>query len=148
MSASYHSRATLRMGLTAAHDAAAKRFAGGNKRASSVVEVRDVESLAPYVGSQRRAQPVMVLFYAPWCPHCTHFFPAFIEAANALQGKAMLVAVNASNREPNSASARVAQTHNVRSFPTIRVYGRNGGAPQPYTGARDAASIVAHMRRK
>lgn len=135
-----HERTTQRMGL------ASSAHVGGGPN-SAVIEVDSVSTLAPYVASQRRAQPVMVLFYAPWCPHCTHFFPAFQRAADQLRGTATLVAVNASNREAGSAAAKVAQQHEIRSFPTILVYERSGKA-HAYTGARDAASIVKHMRQQ
>ncbi len=78
----------------------------------------------------------LVEFYAPWCGHCKSLAPEWKKAAKALKGIVNVVAVDA------DANKAVGGKYGVQGFPTIKWFVGGGGAPEDYSGARDAAAIV------
>jgi thiol-disulfide isomerase/thioredoxin len=58
---------------------------------------------------------MMVMFYAPWCGFCKTLKPEYAQAAKALQGEAVMAAIDV-NRPENSA---VRQIFNISGFPTM-----------------------------
>ncbi|HMA53985.1 MAG TPA: thioredoxin [Acidobacteriota bacterium] len=66
--------------------------------------------------------PVLVDFWAPWCPPCRMVAPIVDEIAEAHKGKLKVVKMNT---DENSQSA---QTYGVLNIPTLILF--KGGQPQ------------------
>ena len=71
----------------------------------------------------------VIIFYAPWCGHCTRSMPEFKKAQS--QGRGKIILVN-SDENPD-----LVKKYNVKGFPTIMK-----GDRTPYTGQRNASSII------
>uniref|UniRef100_A0A0E0K124 protein disulfide-isomerase n=1 Tax=Oryza punctata TaxID=4537 RepID=A0A0E0K124_ORYPU len=90
---------------------------------------------------------IVVEFYAPWCGHCNQLAPEYEEAAAALRSHdppIVLAKVDASadrNRD-------LAGKHDVQGYPTIRILRGRGASSHDYAGPRDAAGIVAYLKRQ
>ncbi|PAA71096.1 hypothetical protein BOX15_Mlig025167g1 [Macrostomum lignano] len=75
---------------------------------------------------------VLVMFYAPWCPHCQQAKPAFDKAAEGLvgaQGK-VLAAVNCDVK----ANEKLCEDQKVEGFPTFMLFS-DGKKSQDYAEA-------------
>ena len=91
------------------------------------------------------SEPYLIMFYAPWCPHCTKLKPTFAEAQQyALEdnNKAAKFALF-DGTKPNK---NVQEKHNVslRSYPTM--YYSLRGKLYKYEGARSLMSFVFYGR--
>lgn len=63
----------------------------------------------------------VVLFYAPWCPHCTKVKPTFDELAKEHSGDAS-VTIKSVNCEENK---KAAEENEIESYPTIILFRGN-----------------------
>ena len=75
----------------------------------------------------------VIIFYAPWCGHCTKSKPAFEKAVELGQGTIIMIDAT-ENKE-------LAEKHGVTGFPTII---KNG---EIYSGAREAESILEFSKK-
>lgn len=79
----------------------------------------------------------MILYYAPWCPHCKEMMPEwekFVQQAKAEKLPMTFETVN-SDEKPE-----VVKTKGIQGFPTIRV--EKNGKEQDYDGARTASAML------
>lgn len=82
---------------------------------------------------------VFVKFYAPWCGHCQRFAPQWEALAEKVHEKNIdleIVALDASRYHDK------ANEHNVRSYPTIKLFPKKHKAGIPYVAARDPDSML------
>lgn len=104
---------------------------------------------------QLGTRPFVVMFYAPWCGHCTAFKAEFVRARAALEshgiGAMLYDADDERNRRallelmPNSA-----EVANIRGYPTIIQFRPGPGSEwrcEEYNGAREAPALLASMLR-
>ncbi|KAK2659474.1 hypothetical protein Ddye_006007 [Dipteronia dyeriana] len=90
---------------------------------------------------------VVVEFYAPWCGHCKKLAPEYEKAASILSShdpQIVLAKVDA-NEEVNKA---LASEHEVKGFPTLKIFRDGGNAVQEYKGPREADGIVAYLKKQ
>lgn len=83
-----------------------------------------------------------VEFYAPWCGHCKNLKPEYEDAAQQLEGKVKLGAVDCTQDEG------LCGKFGVRGYPTVKFFGPNKNRPADYNGERTAASIVEYGLEK
>ena len=83
----------------------------------------------------RSELPLLVDFWAPWCGPCRMMAPQFEQAAQMLQGRAVLAKVNSDDNP--QASVR----HRIRSIPTLLLF-RNGQEVRRHSGVMPAREIV------
>lgn len=78
--------------------------------------------------------PVLVDFYAAWCPPCRYLGPVLSEMACNYQGHFLLAKVDV------DACPSLAEAHRVTSMPTVILF-RNGRSVARFSGARPERSI-------
>lgn len=66
------------------------------------------------------AKPVIVDFWAEWCPPCREFAPVFQEVAKMYKGKVMFVSVDVDK------CPEIARQYGVASVPTVLTVSKDG----------------------
>lgn len=98
------------------------------------------ESIVNYIGRR----PSLLFIHGDFCPHCTTVKPEYEKVANALQGKVAAFAVKTDGSESERALRPV--LGNVPGFsggvPYIVAMDANGRAIAPFSGKRDAPTII------
>jgi thiol-disulfide isomerase/thioredoxin len=110
----------------------------GSKAPGSVaVETLDGKpfDLGAYIGKT----PVLLEFWATWCPNCKQLEPAFHEAAKKYAGKIKLVAVAVSvNQSPERVKLYAEKYH----MPMEIYYDRKGNAADVFDAAATSYIVV------
>jgi putative thioredoxin len=78
--------------------------------------------------------PVLVDFYAAWCPPCQHLGPVLAEMAKNYRGKFLLAKVDV------DAERSLSQAYNIKSMPTVILF-RDGRSVAQFVGARQEHSV-------
>ncbi|XP_022773274.1 protein disulfide-isomerase-like [Durio zibethinus] len=90
---------------------------------------------------------IVVEFYAPWCGHCKNLAPEYEKAASILSkhNPPIILAKVDANEEANK---DLANKHEVKGYPTLKIV-RNGGKNiQEYKGPREADGIVEYLKKQ
>ena len=69
-------------------------------------------------------QPVIIDFFAPWCPPCMNFLPEFRRASTMIGGQVAFGTVDC------TIHSRVCNQHNIRSYPSTIFF--NNSKPHKY----------------
>ena len=110
----------------------------GSKAPSTVaVETLDGKpfDLGQYVGKT----PVLLEFWATWCPNCKQLEPAMLEATKKYAGKVKFVAVAVS---VNQSSERVKLYAEKHGMPMEVYYDRKGNAADAFDAAATSYIVV------
>nr|CAD7404581.1 unnamed protein product [Timema poppensis] len=106
--------------------------------AEHVVHLND-DSFDKVIGE---GNPVLVMFYAPWCGHCKKMKPAYSEAALKLhkdKSPSYLAAVD------STVNPRVTERYKIQAFPTLKLFNKGKFASE-YEKPRTAEDITAFMK--
>ena len=98
------------------------------------VTVEEVEEL-------QKRKNVLVMFYAPWCGHCTSLKPKYAKLASAFAGESTVVEIAAVDATEDSAGA---EKYGVEGFPTIILF-KKAGKHANYDGERSLSDLVAFL---
>lgn len=83
---------------------------------------------------------VLTEFFAPWCGHCKALGPEFSKAADALTEKNIkLVQIDCTEQQ------ELCQEHEIKGYPTLKVFRGHEQEPKDYQGPRSAQGIVNYM---
>jgi cytochrome c biogenesis protein CcmG, thiol:disulfide interchange protein DsbE len=112
--------------------------------------------------SSLRGQPVVLNFWATWCPPCRAELPELNAASERLKGEVVIAGVNqaearagveAFSRQlglsfpiPLDESAHASQAYHVRSLPTTFFIDRNGVIRHIQVGALTEATLAQHLK--
>jgi thiol-disulfide isomerase/thioredoxin len=110
---------------------------GSKAPTSTLVETLDGKpfDLGQYVGKT----PVLIQFWATWCPNCKQLEPAIAAASKKYAGKIKLVAVAVSvNQSPTRVKAHVEK----HGMPMEVYYDRKGSAADAFDAAATSYIIV------
>lgn len=118
---------------------------GAAAAASPEVLRLDADSFEPSIASRPF---VAVAFVAPWCAHCKRLEPEWRAAASKLAARGRNIALATLDTTAGDANAALAARHDVRGFPSIRIFrdGDPSGAEE-YKGPRAADGVVATLER-
>lgn len=83
-------------------------------------------------------QPVLVDFWAQWCPPCHMIAPVLAEIARERAGSLTIRKVNTDE------NPRVARDYQVMSLPTLMLF-RHGQPVQAFVGARPKARLLSEL---
>ena len=82
--------------------------------------------------------PVVIDFWAEWCPPCKIIGPIFDELAQEYKGKVLIGKMNVDE------NPQVHAQYNVMSLPTILLF-KNGEPVQAIVGAKSMQAYVAEI---
>eukprot|EP00164_Ancoracysta_twista_P004161 GFYU01005594.1.p1 GENE.GFYU01005594.1~~GFYU01005594.1.p1 ORF type:complete len:526 (-),score=223.62 GFYU01005594.1:246-1823(-) len=104
--------------------------------AREVEPVRNIEELTDgnFKDKATEGSKWFIMFYAPWCTHCTTVKPVFEEAAKQLEGIINIGRIDATQQ------TALAQQFEVNSYPAWRFY--SDGIISSYTGGRELAHFT------
>ena len=92
---------------------------GAAAAASPEVLRLDADSFEPSIASRPF---VAVAFVAPWCAHCKRLEPEWRAAASKLAARGRNIALATLDTTAGDANAALAARHDVRGFPSIRIF--------------------------
>ncbi|MDI6028412.1 thioredoxin [Corticibacterium sp. UT-5YL-CI-8] len=82
--------------------------------------------------------PVLVDFWAPWCPPCRAIAPSLEEISDELEGKLQVIKVDIDQ------NPELAQRFGVRSIPTLKVF-VDGKVAKEIVGAMPKPALLAQI---
>jgi thioredoxin 1 len=94
--------------------------------------VREFDDATFQDGISRRARPVLVDFWAPWCLPCRALAPTIEAIAEKFDGRADVAKLDI-DKNPETAAA-----HQIRSIPTVLIF-RDGQVVERITGLQPRA---------
>ena len=90
-------------------------------------------------------QPILIVFYAHWCPHCSNpTMVEFVESLADVLPKKSNVKVSAFNCDYNEEHRDIANNMGITGFPTIRYYNKNQKSAD-YHGATNIKDILKFL---
>ncbi|CAN4101833.1 unnamed protein product [Withania somnifera] len=90
---------------------------------------------------------IVLEFYAPWCGHCKNLAPEYEKAASELSSHDPPI-VLAKYDASDEANRDLAAQYEIQGFPTIKILRDGGKKVQEYNGPREAAGIVAYLKKQ
>jgi putative thioredoxin len=78
--------------------------------------------------------PVLVDFYAAWCPPCQYLGPVLAEMAKSYQGRFLLAKVDV------DVERSLSQEYGIKSMPTVHLF-RDGRSVAQFVGARQEHAV-------
>ena len=94
--------------------------------------VRELDDVTFQEGINRDDRPVLVDFWAPWCPPCRALAPTIEAIAEQFDGRADVARLDI-DQNPETAAA-----HGIRSIPTVLIF-RDGHLVARITGLQPRA---------
>jgi thiol-disulfide isomerase/thioredoxin len=85
---------------------------------------------------QDHSVPLLVMFFADWCPHCQRAKPVWSQLPQMFGSRVRVAMFDVDQ----TSADRVLAKEGVRSFPTIKIY--VNGKSHAYSGDRSKASLV------
>jgi thioredoxin 1 len=104
---------------------------------SAVIKVTD-DTFQDLVLSSSSGKPVLVDFWAQWCPPCHMLSPVLDEIAAELSGKLIVAKVDVDENQVT------AQRYGILAMPTLSVF-RNGEIISQMVGARPKRRLLADL---
>jgi protein disulfide-isomerase A6 len=93
-------------------------------------------------------KPILIIFYAHWCPHCSNpTMVEFVESLADVLPKKSNVKVSAFNCDYNDKHRDIANNLGINGFPTIRYINKNNTSSD-YHGKIDIKDILKFLIQK
>lgn len=101
-----------------------------SKAASAIISISSEKQFKSEV--LKSDIPVVVDFYADWCPPCKRMLPVMEKLAETWKGKVKIVKVNVDNNQ------KLTQQYKISGIPDVRFFNK-GKEVNKFTGFRDEA---------
>lgn len=117
-------------------------YFGPTNRYVKELQVSDFNKIIPWELNPINGKKVngLVLFYAPWCPHCKVVAPEW-ESAAKMSGFCDFFALNCEKNKNHVMKIKEDMPELVQGYPTI-VYYEDGIPEEAYVGERDSKSFA------
>lgn len=94
-----------------------------------------------------RGRPIVVNFWASWCPNCAAEMPAFERAHQRFDGSVEFVGVNHTDRRSSAEelAASTGVTYRLADDPEAQLFKEFGGRGMPTTAFIDADGAIAEV---
>jgi protein disulfide-isomerase A6 len=103
-------------------------------------KVTNLRNIAP-----KYNQPILIIFYAHWCPHCSNpTMVEFVESLASVLPKKSNVKVSAFNCDYNDKHRDIANNLGINGFPTIRYINKKRKSAD-YRGPTDIKDILKFL---
>ncbi|XP_014360996.2 thioredoxin domain-containing protein 5 homolog [Papilio machaon] len=83
-----------------------------------------------------------IMFYAPWCRHCTEFEPIWVELAELINTKDSKFAIA---QVDCTLHPKLCQETGITGYPTLLYFHKNSFSPVEYKGTRDLPSLTLFL---
>lgn len=83
-----------------------------------------------------------IMFYAPWCRHCTDFHPIWSELGDLVNTKESKFAIAQVDCTVHS---KLCQENEITGYPTLLFFHKNSFSPVEYKGTRDLPSLTLFL---
>ncbi|CAH0723549.1 unnamed protein product, partial [Brenthis ino] len=83
-----------------------------------------------------------IMFYAPWCSHCTKFYPIWSELGELVNTKESKFAIAQVDCTIHS---KLCHENDITGYPTLLYFHKNSFSPVEYKGARDLPSLTLFL---
>ena len=83
---------------------------------------------------ENSSKPNMVLFYAPWCPHCKSMMGDWEQLSKHVKGKMEVVKIDCDE------NPKMAEKYNINGFPTIILF--KDGKKIHFEGSRNLENFM------
>ncbi|KAM3959786.1 thioredoxin domain-containing protein 5 homolog [Aphomia sociella] len=83
-----------------------------------------------------------IMFYAPWCRHCTDFHPIWHELAKLVHAKPSKFAIA---QVDCTLHPRLCHENDITGYPTLLYFYKNTFTPVEYKGTRDLPSLTLFL---
>ncbi|XP_013188179.2 thioredoxin domain-containing protein 5 homolog [Amyelois transitella] len=83
-----------------------------------------------------------ILFYAPWCSHCTSFYPIWQELAELVNTKGSKFAIA---QVDCTVHPKLCNDNDITGYPTLLYFHKNTFTPVEYQGTRDLPSLTLFL---
>ncbi|XP_022126453.2 thioredoxin domain-containing protein 5 homolog [Pieris rapae] len=112
------------------------------------------ENVAPVAGSTYEYDPDVfklqikeldgnfIMFYAPWCRHCTEFEPIWIELGELINTKDSQFAIA---QVDCTKYQKLCHDNDITGYPTLLYFHKNSFTPIEYKGTRDLPSLTLFL---
>ncbi|KAI4458811.1 protein disulfide-isomerase c17h9.14c-related [Holotrichia oblita] len=87
-------------------------------------------------------EPILVMFYAPWCAHCKRMKPDYTSVAQQLKDEGLKCKLAMLDCTTNPL---IAEEYAISGFPTLKLF-KNGKYVADYRGTRSQEDIVSFMK--
>jgi len=111
-----------------------------NERAGAPVITVSLESFEERVLEASRERPVVVDFWAEWCPPCVALAPVLERLANERAGALLVAKVEVDDGE----NMKLAGRYRLRGFPTVILF-RDGAERGRFSGARSFPQVMQFL---
>lgn len=95
-----------------------------------------------YKTFMKKKKHVLVMYYAPWCPHCKRIKPDFMQAAEHFKDdpRTEFAAVDCTIHQS------ICSENEVNGYPTLKYISYLNKVVKPYTGGRTTEAFIAFMQ--
>lgn len=104
------------------------------------LEVTD-ETFDKEVVKKSKKTPVLVDFWAPWCPPCLMLTPVIEEAATSLKGSVLLVKANTND------CRKKAEEYGIKAIPNVKLF-KDGEIIAEFVGFKPKDEIISWLKEK
>ena len=86
------------------------------------------------VEQREETSPTIVLYHADWCPHCVRMLPEWQKMTQELKGRVVVKEMESKHPDIHN--------HDIKGFPTIRLYPKGDKDYVEYKGERSADKLA------